>query len=137
MRRRTFIVGLGSAAAWPIVARAQQQPPLLVGGVLNFVSIEAYADRIARFRQGLKDTGLVEGQGLLLEYRSADGHEERLPALAADLVGKRSPRSLSWVVMRRRPPPRQLPPQFRSYSRPGAILLPTAWSRASADPRQT
>jgi putative ABC transport system substrate-binding protein len=57
-----------------------------VVGVLNFVSIEAYADRIASFRQGIKDTGLVEGQGLLLEYRSADGHEERLPALAADLV---------------------------------------------------
>jgi len=86
MRRREFIAGLGSAVAWPVVARAQQLPPLLVVGVLNFVSIEAYADRIARFRQGLKDTGLVEGQGLLLEYRSADGHEERLPVLAADLV---------------------------------------------------
>ena len=86
MRRREFIAGLGSAVAWPVVARAQQLPPLLVVGVLNFVSIEAYADRIARFRQGLKDTGLVEGLGLLLEYRSADGHVERLPALAADLV---------------------------------------------------
>jgi len=86
MKRRQFIAGLGSAAAWPVVARGQQLPPLLVVGVLNFVSIEAYADRIARFRQGLKDTGLVEGQGLLLEYRSADGHEERLPVLAADLV---------------------------------------------------
>ena len=86
MRRREFIAGLGSAAAWPVVARAQQPPPLLVVGVLNFVSIEAYADRIASFRQGLKDTGLVEGLGLLLEYRSADGHRERLPELAADLV---------------------------------------------------
>ena len=86
MRRREFIAGLGSAAAWPVVARAQQPPPLLVVGVLNFVSIEAYADRIASFRQGLKDTGLVEGLGLLLEYRSADGHVERLPALAADVV---------------------------------------------------
>jgi putative ABC transport system substrate-binding protein len=86
MKRRQFITLLGGAAAtWPVVARAQQQP-LLVVGVLNFVSIEAYADRIASFRQGLKDAGLVEGQGLLLEYRSADGHEERLPALAADLV---------------------------------------------------
>ena len=86
MRRREFIAGLGCAVAWPVVARAQQLPPLLVVGVLNFVSIEAYADRIASFRQGLKDTGLVEGQGLLLEYRSADGHEERLPALATDLA---------------------------------------------------
>src|SRR4029077_12354672 len=86
MKRREFIAGLGSAAAMPLAAGPQQVPPLLVVGVLNFVSIEAYADRIASFRQGLKDTGLVEGQGLLLEYRSADGHEERLPALAADLV---------------------------------------------------
>jgi len=86
MRRRDFITLLGSAAAaWPLSARGQQSA-LLVVGVLNFVSMEAYADRIASFRQGLKDTGLVEGQGLLLEYRSADGHEERLPALAADLV---------------------------------------------------
>ena len=85
MRRRDFLTVLGGAAAWPVAVGAQQ-PPLLVVGVLNFVSIEAYADRIARFRQGLKDTGLVEGQGLLLEYRSADGHEERLPVLAADLV---------------------------------------------------
>jgi putative ABC transport system substrate-binding protein len=84
MRRRELITLLGGAAAWPLAAGAQQ--PLRVVGVLNFVSIEAYADRIASFRQGLKDTGLVEGQGLLLEYRSADGHEERLPALAADLV---------------------------------------------------
>src|SRR6516225_10921717 len=89
MRRREFIAGLGSAVAWPVVARAQQLPPLLVVGVLNFVSIEAYADRIASFRQGLKDTGFVEGQGLLLEYRSADGHIERLPALAADLINQK------------------------------------------------
>ena len=53
IRRREFIAGLGSTAAWPVVARAQQLPPLLVVGVLNFVSIEAYADRIARVRQGL------------------------------------------------------------------------------------
>jgi putative ABC transport system substrate-binding protein len=57
-----------------------------VVGVLNFVSLESYADRIASFRQGLKDTGFVEGQGLLLEYRSADGHADRLPMLVADLV---------------------------------------------------
>jgi putative ABC transport system substrate-binding protein len=86
MKRREFITLLGgAAAAWPVAARAQQ-PALLVVGVLNFVSLEAYADRIASFRQGLKNTGFVEGQGLLLEYRSADGHEERLSALAADLV---------------------------------------------------
>ena len=87
IRRRDFISLLGGAAvAWPLAARAQQPGPLVVG-VLNFVSLEAYADRIASFRQGLKDTGFVEGQGLLLEYRSAD--IERLPALAADLINQK------------------------------------------------
>jgi putative ABC transport system substrate-binding protein len=88
IRRREFITLLGSAAVWPLAARAQQPGPQVVG-VLNFVSLEAYADRIVSFRQGLRDTGLVEGQGLLLEYRSADGHIERLPALAADLVNQK------------------------------------------------
>jgi len=88
IRRRDFISLLGGVAAWPLAARAQQPGPLVVG-VLNFVSLEAYADRIASFRQGLKDTGFVEGQGLLLEYRSADGHIERLPALAADLINQK------------------------------------------------
>jgi len=88
IRRRDFITLLGGVAAWPLAARAQQPGPLVVG-VLNFVSLEAYADRIASFRQGLKDTGFVEGQGLLLEYRSADGHIERLPALAADLINQK------------------------------------------------
>jgi putative ABC transport system substrate-binding protein len=88
IRRRDFITLLGGVAAWPLAARAQQPGPLVVG-VLNFVSLEAYADRIASFRQGPKDTGFVEGQGLLLEYRSADGHIERLPALAADLINQK------------------------------------------------
>ena len=55
-------------------------------GLLNGVSFEAYADRVAAFRQGLKATGFVEGQNVAIEYRSSDGRRERLPALAADLV---------------------------------------------------
>jgi putative ABC transport system substrate-binding protein len=85
MRRRDSLTLLGGAAAWPLLARAQQRG-LPVVGLLNFVSIDPYTDRIASFRQGLRDTGFVEGQGVMIDYRSADGHIERLSALATDLV---------------------------------------------------
>jgi putative tryptophan/tyrosine transport system substrate-binding protein len=85
MRRRDFIAGLGGAAAWPLAARAQQ-PTMLVIGLLCSVSFESYADRFAAFRGGLRETGFVEGRNVAIEYRSADGHSERLETLAADLV---------------------------------------------------
>jgi putative tryptophan/tyrosine transport system substrate-binding protein len=84
MKRREFIAGLGGALAWSVVARAQR-PPVPLIGLLNGVSFEAYANRVAAFRQGLKEVGFV-GQTVAIEYRSADGHPERLPSLAADLV---------------------------------------------------
>jgi len=83
IRRREFIAGLG-AAAWPLAAHAQR-PALPVIGLLIGVSLEAYAKRVAAFRQGLNEVGFVEGQNALIEYRSADGHPERLQDLAADL----------------------------------------------------
>jgi putative tryptophan/tyrosine transport system substrate-binding protein len=85
MRRRTFIAGLGSAAAWPAVARAQQ-PALPVIGFLHSASPGPYARLVAAFQQGLGETGYVEGRNVAIEYRWANDQYDRLPALAADLV---------------------------------------------------
>jgi len=87
--RRTFIAGLGGAAAWPVVARAQQ-PAMPVIGHLSFQSAadESKIVTIA-FLQGLKETGYVGGQNVAVEYRWAENQLDRLPALAADLVRRR------------------------------------------------
>jgi putative tryptophan/tyrosine transport system substrate-binding protein len=85
MRRREFIAGIGGAAAWPLVARAQPKLPIV--GLLNGVSFEGpYAVPVAAIRQGLQEAGFVEGQNLAIEYRTAHGEYGRLPELAADLV---------------------------------------------------
>lgn len=88
MRRREFITLLGSAAAWSITARAQQSAAPVIG-FLHFGTPTPFADQIAAFHQGLKETGYVEGQNVAIEYRWAEGHYDRLPALAAELVGHR------------------------------------------------
>jgi putative ABC transport system substrate-binding protein len=86
MRRREFISALGSAAAaWPMMARAQQ-PARPVVGTLLFGSREAYGPIIAGLKQGLREAGYLEGQNVTVEYRFADGRRERVPDLAADLV---------------------------------------------------
>ena len=88
MRRRTFIAGIGSTAAWPVVVRAQQ-PALPMIGLLGSGDSDSWAARIRAFLQGLGETGFIDGRNAVIEYRWAEGHNDRLPALAVDLVRRR------------------------------------------------
>ena len=87
MRRREFIAGLGSAAAWAVVARAQQAA-LPVIGYLSSGLQGISGERLRMFFQGLSEAGLSEGKNIAIEYRWAEGQYDRLPRLAADLVGR-------------------------------------------------
>ena len=87
MRRRTFIAGLGSASAWPVVAWGQQ-PTLPVIGFLNSGSPTQFAPLVAAFKRGLSDAGFVEGRNVTVEYRWAMGQYGLLSKLATDLVSR-------------------------------------------------
>jgi putative tryptophan/tyrosine transport system substrate-binding protein len=83
--RREFIVTLSSVATWPFASRAQQAGMPVIG-FLHGAAAEGYAPMVTAFRRGLKETGYVEGLNIAVEYRWAEGHYDRMPALAADLV---------------------------------------------------
>ena len=84
MNRRALITLFGGAAAWPVVGRAQQ-PAIPVIGFMFSQSGEQFTDRLRAFRRGLKENGYVESENLTVVYRWAEGHHDRLPALAGEL----------------------------------------------------
>jgi putative tryptophan/tyrosine transport system substrate-binding protein len=88
MKRREFLTGIGASTVWPLVVRAQQ-PGMPVVGFFHSDGQDASAFRVTAFRQGLNEAGYVEGQNVVVEYRWGDGHGERLPALAAELIDKK------------------------------------------------
>jgi putative ABC transport system substrate-binding protein len=104
MRRRDLIALLGSTAtAWPLVARAQQ-PILPVIGLLHGASQETFAANVAAFKQGLSQTGYIDGQNVMIEYRWANGRYDQLPVLAADLVRRRVAVTLRVMPLQHSPP---------------------------------
>jgi len=126
MRRRAFITLLGgAAAAWPLGAHAQQ-PPMPIIGLLDPTSPAATADRMRGFHRGLKDTGYVEGENVAIAYRWADGQNDRLSELAAELVRQRV---AVIAAAGGSPSPKQQPRQSPSSSpktRSGLVLSPAS-----------
>src|SRR4029453_11424311 len=88
IRRREFITLLGGAAVWPVAAQAQR-PEVPVIAFINARSAESATRHVAAFRQGLAETGYVEGQNVAVEYLWPDGRYDRLPSLVADVVRRR------------------------------------------------
>jgi putative ABC transport system substrate-binding protein len=88
MRRREFLGLLCGGVVWPLAARVQQSMPVI--GYLGTTTADDFAARLAAFHEGLKQVGYIEGQNVAIEYRWPEGHYDRLPTLAADLVRRQN-----------------------------------------------
>src|SRR3974390_1086272 len=132
MRRREFIkLAGGSAAAWPVAARAQQSAMPIVG-FLAIQSSRYLASRMPSFRQGLKEAGYIEGQNVAVEYRLAEGQYDRLPSLVTDLVNRNVSVILavggSEPVRLAKAATKQIPIVFGSAADPGRAGVVTSFS---------
>ena len=135
MRRRLELITLlgGAAAAWPLGGHAQQ-PAMPVIGFLHSASAAAFANPVAAFRKGLSEAGYVEGQNVAIEYRWGEGHNERLPAMAAELVRSRvnvivTPVSTAATLAAQARDSRAIPGCVRHWRRPGEN-----WPRCQPQP---
>jgi putative ABC transport system substrate-binding protein len=129
MRRREFIAGLGSAAAWPVVARGQQTA-IPVVGFMSTRSSDESANYVAAFRKGLDEVGFVEDRNVAIEYRWAEGKYDLLPAMAIDFVR----RQVNVIVAIADPSPQIAKAErkrFQSCSSPMAIPSERVSSRAT------
>ena len=116
MRRREFIVGLGGAAAWPMVAWAQQ--PMTSIGFLNPTSPESNADRLRGFRQGIGGAGYIEGENVIIDYRWAEGQNDRLPK-----VWRQHWFATTFPLSPHSPPPLRLQPRPQRRQSPLSLAL--------------